>query len=334
MEDMLKVILTNKVTLILYILLVIVGIYITIATVISLVGNSNYFKFKVLNGINDFRFIFTKMNDQKFSKPVRYTNTFNYKLTILEKLEIRYIEKPTLKRIIPFANIYLLLLFAFVLFIIGFWISYLELFFIPASVFFGILVSILLFFILDIKAKVNNESIRKIMPTFVSTLNEYATVKEDVLYILEKSISVTPEPLRTYVSDCIIQIKNGLNDIEALEILSLKVDSEQFKDFIVNLQQSRKYRGNLKKLLDNLANEFYDLEEEFERRKITTLSSRIKIYLFMVVIAGGAYIFIKTNNTVREFYMGTTLGKSLITIFLGIYILAFFISTTITDFNY
>ena len=68
----------------------------------------------------------------------------------------------------------------------------------------------------------------------------------------------------------IIQVNRGVEPLEAISMLEMKVDNPQFRDFIVNIKQNVKHRGEIRKLLSNLEEQFYKIEEEYNRRKILT----------------------------------------------------------------
>jgi Flp pilus assembly protein TadB len=294
--------------------------------------NLSVIQFMFSKGVNNIRNMY---KGQKLADNLKMaTRTLNIKLTWIETMEIRYVDKPLLRQLVPFANIYVVFVANLILFLIGFWITYMKTYHIGFGIVFGVILSSFLFVLLDLRTKYLCEHIRNMMATWVSTLNKASDTKEDVIYILESSIETAQEPLKSYIFECVVQMKNGMNSYDALDFLRKKIDSEQFKDFIMNLKQNVKHRGNIKKLIANCEEEFFTLQEEYERRKITTFSSRIRIYIMMVFVLAVGYFLIQLNPSVKEYYFNNPIGKWVMTGFLAVYFIAFVISTKITNFNY
>lgn len=294
--------------------------------------NVNYLEMKFSDGLN---LIKNKYSDQKISESIKsLTKTLSIRLSFFDRLEIRYVDKTLLRNILFFANIYVLLLFCFGLFLVGFIFSYTKIYHIGISGGIGLILAAIPLILLDTRAKYLSELVRKMMATWISTLNKAADIKEDLVFILEHSLSTAQEPLKTYISECVIQLRNGLNESEVFDLLSMKIDSQQFKNFIINLKQNKKYGGNIKKLLSNCEDEFYALEEEYERRKITTFGARIRIYVMMIVVIVVAYYLLQINPDIRAYYLTDPIGKWLSTLYIIVYFIAFIISTKISNFDY
>ena len=160
-------------------------------------------------------------------------------------------------------------------------------------------------------------------------------MREDIFYAFEKAVeSGITDPLKNYIYEMVIQVKSGVDPLEALDILQLKVGNSQFKDFIYNIKQNVKYRGDIRSLLASLEEQFYKIEEEFNRRKISTFTDRVAVYSIMVGVLGLGYYFIKSNARVEAFYLGTIEGKGLLTLFCMLYFAGILLTFKITDFEY
>jgi len=294
--------------------------------------NSVLVKSVVDRGINN---LIQQYRKQHLTDAVRkFTRTIQIKLTAIERLEIRYIDKPNIRHWFPFLNIYIIMFSSILICVFSILAAYKYTFNIIASICIGFIIASFLYIGLDTITKVNGEKVRKIMASWISSLNRWADIKTDIVYIFEKSLESLPEPLRSYVSDCVIQLNNGLGEYEALDILSMKVDSDQFKDFILNLKQNRRHGGDLKVLLENIEEEFTQLEEEYVRCKISNASGRISTYMMMLFVIAVGYYLIQTNLTARQFYMHSEVGKVIISAFMIVYFMAFVYSTKISNFNY
>jgi hypothetical protein len=190
-------------------------------------------------------------------------------------------------------------------------------------------------FLLDIMRKINAESVRAKLAEFISVLCRWCAVKEDIFFAFEKSLeSGIGEPMNTYVRDMLIQVRSGLEPADALEILRLKVDNSQFGDFLLNIKQNIKCKGEILKLMTAMEDQFYRLKSEFERRRISTLKDRILIYVIMALVLAIGWFLIQTNESVRHFYLATSAGKTMVTVIAAMYAMGIGLVLKLTDFEY
>ncbi len=273
---------------------------------------------------------------RKFAREImRYKRPVTYKMGILEKIELFLVDKSNIRRYIPFMNSKILAGISAVIFIGLFKPFYDLLDFIPTAVVISLLFSLIPFFVLDIMARYNSELIRKRLAEFISILARWCNVREDLFYAFEKTAeSGIGEPLSTFIKDMVIQVDRGIDPAEALDILQLKVDNAQFRDFIVNVKQNIRHRGDINALLANLEDQFYKIEEEYNRRRISTYKDRLLIFFVMFAVLFIAWFFLRLNPQVESFYMHTMDGKALLALFSVLYSLGFYFSFGITKFKY
>lgn len=265
----------------------------------------------------------------------RYSRTLSVKMSLAEKVELFLIDKSNIRRYLPFMNFYSLCLLSFLIFALTFNLVYRILFFIPSTTVVCFLFSLTPVFLLDLMGRYNSENIRRKLAEFISVLNRWCAVKEDIFYAFEKSLeSGIGEPLNTFIRDMVIQVNRGIDPLDALNMLQMKVDNPQFKDFIINIKQNIKHRGNIRVLLTNLENQFYKIEEEYNRRRISTYRDRLLLYFVMFAVLLAGYYFLKLNDRVEKFYLGTVQGKSLLTLFSLLYAGGFYLTFRITKFNH
>jgi len=284
-------------------------------------------------GINRMNEIY---NEKRLLNQVkRYSKTITIKMNFIDKIELTLIDKSNIRNYIPFVNFYSLTALSLIIFIAAFKPVYTVLYSILSTTIICSLCACIPYLVLEIWGRYNSDKVRRQLAGFISTLNRWCAVKEDIIYAFEKSIdSGVGEPLRTYIRDAVIQVKKGLDVQEALEMLQMKVDSDQFRDFILNIRQSIKHRGDIRKLLTNMEDEFYRLEEEYTRRKIFSYKDKFIMYVTMIAVLVIAYFFLKSNPNVMHFYLSTSRGKTLITIFSLLYFTAFVTSLRISRFDY
>lgn len=266
-----------------------------------------------------------KYIDRKLQREVkRYTKTITIKMSLIDKVELFLIDKSNIRRFIPFMNFYFLLFISLLSFII----SYIFIYGFLRFFFSSLLIAAVFFFIpaiiLEIMGFYNSDYTRRKLAYFISILVQWIDVKEDIVFAFEKSIMAVGEPLRSYIRDMTIQVKRGMETQDALDLLEKKIGNPQFTDFILNIKQSIKYRGDLKLLLKNMEDQFYKLETEFNRRKITTFWDRIYNVIAMILVIVVAYLLIRSNPKALNYYTNTAAGKGYITLFAILYSLSFY----------
>ncbi len=265
----------------------------------------------------------------------KYSRAIPLKMTIADKIELYLIDKSNIRHYIPFANFYFVMLVCMLIFAFTFRFIYKILLFAPSAAVVSLLFSLIPLFILDIMGKYNSEVIRKRLAEFISVLNRWCAVKEDIFYAFEKSVdSGIGEPLKTFIRDMVIQVNRGVDPLEALDILWVKVDNIQFRDFIINIKQNIRHRGDIRKLLTNMEEQFYKIEEEYNRRKISTYVDRMLLYIIMFTVLFTGYFFLKSNPLVKEFYINTMQGKLLLTLFAILYSCGLYMIAKITRFEH
>lgn len=308
-------------------------LFIVTAILAYLIAGNVSLKSIVHNSLDRFN---NEYNERRLQREVRkYSRTISIRMSLVEKTELLFVDKSNIRRYLPFINFYSLCLLSSLIFVLTFERVYRVLFFIPSTAVVCLLLSLIPVFILDLMGRYNSENIRRKLAEFISVLNRWCAVKEDIFYAFEKSIdSGIGEPLKTFIRDMVIQVNRGIDPLVALDMLQMKVDNAQFKDFIINVKQNIKHRGDIRKLLTNLENQFYKIEEEYNRRRISTYRDRLLLYFIMFTVLFAGYFLIKFNPKVEEFYLGTLQGKALLTLFSILYTAGFYLTFRITRFKH
>lgn len=281
-----------------------------------------------------------KLNDEyrerRLQREVKkYIRNVSIKMTFSEKVELYLIDKSNIRRFIPFMNFNVFVILCLGIFLACFGPIYRVMYFIPSTFLICLMFAMIPVFILDIMGRYNSERVRRKLAEFISVLNRWCAVKEDIFYAFERSIeSGLGEPLKTFIRDMTIQVKCGIEPADALDILQMKVDNEQFRDFIINIKQNVKFRGNITKLLSNMESQFYKLEEEYNRRKICTYKDRLLIFVLMFSVLVIGYFFLKFNQRVQDYYLGTLGGKTLLAFFCLIFLFGFYLSLGVSKFKH
>lgn len=240
----------------------------------------------------------------------RYTRAVPVKMSFAERLSVVFIDRSNIRRYLPFfdSRVLISLCVVSLLLIIGATAGRIG--FLPSAIIISLLFALWPFALLDIMGRYNSARIRRKLSNFISILGRWCAVKEDIFYAFEKTLtSGIEEPLNSFVRDMVIQVKRGIEPEKALEMLQLKVANSQFADFIINIKQCIRSRGDIRKLLGNLEDQFYKIEEEYNRRKISTHKDRIVIYVVMVAVLVLAWFLLSFNPQVSDFYINTNIGR-------------------------
>jgi Flp pilus assembly protein TadB len=263
-----------------------------------------------------------------------YQPEYTDKSGLLRRFELLYIEKSNIRHYIPFMNVGILILVMFLIFGVTYGPVYKLLEFIPSAAVISGIISIVPLFGLELLSRYNSEVVRRNLSEYMSVLSRWCSVKEDIMYAFEKSLETgIGEPLRSFIRDMVIQVNRGMDPVQALDILQMKVDNAQFRDFIINIKLNMRNRGDIVKLLSNLESQFYKIDEEYNRRRISTYKDRMLIYIIMFGVLAVAYFFINFTPQINAYYLNTMNGKLLLMVFSGLYAFGFYLTAGIMKFK-
>lgn len=278
---------------------------------------------------------FHKESDRVYHTAAKkYSSAYANESGLLGRFELLYIEKSNIRHYIPFMNVGILLFVMFLIFAVTYGPLYKLLEFFPSAVVISGIISVVPLFGLELLSRYNSEVVRRNLSEYMSVLSRWCSVKEDIMYAFEKSLGASiGEPLRTFIRDMVIQVSSGMEPAQAMDILQMKVDNAQFRDFIINIKLSMRNRGDIVKLLSNLESQFYKIDEEYNRRRISTYKDRMLIYLIMFGVLALAYFFINFTPQINAYYLHTMNGKLLLMAFSGLYAFGFYLTAGIMKFK-
>lgn len=265
-------------------------------------------------------------NHQKYRvKPVKYPYRW------MNQLNVRYIEKTNIKRYIGFMDLPQLLAFELGLIIIIFSWMMIKQGSLISALPLALFAAMIPLFALDFLAAYNLEKTQKDLASFVSVLARWSSVKNNVFYAFEKALdSGLNEPLNTFVRDLTVQVRCGINPEDALELFSNRLGDREFKDAILNIKQNVRFRGDANTLLTNMESRFYQMQEEMNKRKISTLADRTMIICTISAVLGLAIYFLKSNEKIASFYLHDPSGKFLLVVLYLLFLLGMILFMNIT----
>lgn len=248
---------------------------------------------------------------------------FKVKLGYFEKLDLRLIERSNIRSYIPFLNIYVLLIILAMMFVallapvyslFNAWYTT-----IVVSFFISLIPSILL----DSLTAFNASKSRKTTSNFLSLLLSWLEVKNDIIFAFEHVINDVEAPLRFYLIDALAQLKSGIDPEQVFDILSYKINTEQFYIIAKNFKSVFKNGGDIVGLVKVLEDEAYMIDNEFETRVTDTFMTRL---LLNVLLIGSAFFLIGSlliDPTLKELYTNTSGGKTVMFVSTIIFVLGF-----------
>ncbi|HOJ10599.1 MAG TPA: type II secretion system F family protein [Clostridiales bacterium] len=266
----------------------------------------------------------------------KYTTKLDTKKGFIERIEINLIHRTNVNKKFRYIqiNAYILLIFMLIIFLLSIKPAYRMVNWLPTSIIISAIISMIPVVILDMIGKINSQKTAQQLAGFITILNRWCSVKDDIFYAFEKSVESLDYPLRTYIAEMVIQIKSGIDPEIALDILQIKVNNEQFSEFVINIKQNIKSRGDTKKLLTNMESQFYKIKNEMDRRKISTLTDRVVIYIIMGLVFVVATAILKYSLEGRAYYLYTEQGRILLAIFSLVYAVGIYLTMKITQFRY
>ena len=254
---------------------------------------------------------------------------------LLERMELQFIIKSNLNRVLPIINIRMLFLASILIFIAAIGPLAALLSFLPSAMILSGFFASMPFIVLDAVAKYNSEKTGKKMAELISVLNRWYSVKEDIMHAFAKAaVSGIGEPLQTYFNEMAIRVNSGMDPCEAIDLMEIEAGNSQFTEFLINIRHNIRCKGDMKRLLTNMEYQAYKISEEFSRRRISTFRDRVVIYCAMAVVLVSAYFFISFDARVAGFYLETIQGKLLLTVFMFLYALGTAVALNITRFRY
>ncbi len=264
----------------------------------------------------------------------QHLNTISYKKSFFEELELSIIFRSGIKTYFPNLNLKSFLLLVLLLTLVSFAALYSVIGLLVPSLILTFIILIMPFIVLNIMEQNRNNLISKELTRFISIISRWSIVKDDIYYCFEKSLDQISDPIKSNISDFLINVKYTGNISYAFDMLLLQSNNELYRNFVINIRQAEQSKGDLSLLLDNLEDEVYKIQAENDRRKSVTLKDRTLIYITMIAVLLIGICIIKFNANIREFYLDTVFGKYLLTSYSILFFFGVYVTSKITTFDY
>ncbi|MCD6322291.1 MAG: type II secretion system F family protein [Clostridiales bacterium] len=189
-----------------------------------------------------------------------------------------------------------------------------------AAIALGLLPVIGVYSLIDITERYWEDREMKQITFFLMTMAKWSSVKNDLVYCLKKtSESNIRKPLGTMVTITLGRIYGGMTPGAAFSLLEEEARSEDFQYMIKNIRFAAEKGGNLQKLFKSMEEQYFKIDEEFFKRKISTLRDRIAVYVTIFMVIGTGIWFIGNNSVAGTFYLRTLNGNMLLMAFVLVF---------------
>lgn len=261
-------------------------------------------------------------------------NSIDVHVTKLDKIHRHILFTSGIKKYFKHLNPYNFILIMVVGFLLGSMATYQFSQLIIPSILLGAIMSIIPLIVLDMMVQKQNESLSHDLVTYISLMSRWAAVNDDIFYCFEKANEQFSGVIYKYIKDFLIQVKYSGSINYAFDMLLIQSDNEMFRNFIINLRQAEICKGNLCELLERLEDEAYQIEGEYNRRHSETFFDRMVILITIVLVLVLAITVLSYNEPMRAFYLHSTMGQYLLSIYAVLFVLGIFVASRITTFNY
>lgn len=189
-----------------------------------------------------------------------------------------------------------------------------------ASIALALLPVIGVFSLKDILERYWEDKEMKQITFFLMTMAKWSSVKNDLVYCLKKTNeSNMKKPLGTMINITLGRIYGGMTPAAAISLLEKESRSEDFQYMIKNIRFAAEKGGNLQKLFKSMEEQYFKIDEEFYKRKISTLRDRIAVYITILLVIGTGIWFIGSNPVAGTFYLRTLNGNMLLVAFVLVF---------------
>ncbi|MFA7672425.1 MAG: type II secretion system F family protein [Clostridia bacterium] len=158
-------------------------------------------------------------------------------------------------------------------------------------------------------------------------MSKWSAVKNDVVFCLNKADrSDLKQPVKRLINDACNRIGRGMGVSDALSIFEKEAQSEELRYVMMNIRYAYEKGGDLYSIFKSMENQFFKLDEEIYKRKISTSKDRYAVYATILLVLITFYYFVFKNESVKAFYLSTDSGK----LYLALFAFLFFIGTITT----
>ncbi len=192
-------------------------------------------------------------------------------------------------------------------FLIGFsWMrSYMDVY---ISFVFGIGAFVLPFLFLQIFSDIMAYKIKRVAVDFLIIIkNFFVAGKNDIFEAFRRCSRYVMQPLKNYIEIMLYEYDHKVNPIVALENFKEKIEFNELRLYIENLQACYIYGGDIVELTDVFIEEISSLNDDEETEN--TNDKMMNLGLYVIVAINYLAIYILINSSYKTVILGSIWGK-------------------------
>jgi|GEM_PF-575684 len=164
------------------------------------------------------------------------------------------------------------------------------------------------------KAKERREASQLVY--FLMSMSKWSAVRNDIVFCLGKTSETSiGKPLDKLISGTLSRIQGGMDVIRAFQVMEQESRSQDLRYLVRNIRFAAERGGNLHRLFTGLERQYFRIDEEIFKRKISTARDRATVYITLIVVAVASIWFLSSNPSAKEFYMNTEIGNIILMLF-------------------
>jgi Flp pilus assembly protein TadB len=180
----------------------------------------------------------------------------------------------------------------------------------------ALLPSFALYAVTDVVFRMRKQQEKAQITRLLTSMAKSSLVRNDMVYCFGKTLETGIEkPTHTLIEKAVGRINGGMDIILAIRHIESECKSEEMKYMFRNIRFAAEKGGNLRNLFTSMEKQFFMIDEEFFKRKISTSRDRTAVYFTVLMVIASAVWFLVKNSTAGEFYIHTGFGNSLLLIF-------------------
>ncbi len=182
------------------------------------------------------------------------------------------------------------------------------------------------FMLYEIYESVQKQKEQKNITGLLMILTKWSAVKNDAVYCLQKATkSQLASPIAGYVYDICLRLESGMGVSETLKMSEERVLSEELRYVFQNIRYAYEKGGSLYSIFKNLEGQFFKIDEETYKRKISTANDIYSLYSSVALVVASFIIIVINNPYSKNYYLNSERGIFI----LGLFSLLFFLGVII-----
>lgn len=183
-------------------------------------------------------------------------------------------------------------------------------------------------------ARINFDRIDNNIMNFIISLKSSSKIENNIIFMMDEATKSLKEPLKTYNSEFVREVKRGIPMENAFENYIDKVENIRLKNILKNLYICSINNANYSKLLDKTRIVISKYYEQKEKRKKKVTSGQIGITGIMLVSLLIIHGLTGITPNFYDYMTGSVIGQLIIGYIVCVIIFAVYKCITLKKFNY